>query len=120
MANERARALRKNQTEAERKLWHTIRLRQLNGYKFRRQYPLGRYIVDFVCLEKKLIVELDGGHHGEDGQMEHDLERDQWLRSQGFRVLRIWNARVFKEHRFVLDEIYYYLRNDEAPPHEGV
>jgi very-short-patch-repair endonuclease len=63
MSTERARALRKNPTEAERSLWKHLRLRQLEGEKFRRQQPLGRYVVDFVCLEKRLIVELDGGQH---------------------------------------------------------
>ena len=119
MANERARALRKNQTIAERKLWRSIRLRQLNGFKFRRQYPIGKYIVDFICAEKKLIIELDGSQHGDDDQKEHDFERDQWLRSQGYRVLRVWNVRVFKELPSLLDEISHYLRSDETPPHEG-
>ena len=76
----RARELRKNMTEVERFLWRQLRLRQFGGHKFRRQQPIGIYIVDFVCLEKKLIVELDGGHHLE--QVSYDQERDAWLEKQ--------------------------------------
>jgi very-short-patch-repair endonuclease len=92
MSTEHARALRKNPTEAERALWGHIRLRQLEGCKFRRQQPLGRYIVDFVCPEKKLIIELDGGHHAE--KVAPDVERTAWLEARGFRVLRFWNHDV--------------------------
>ena len=87
-----ARALRKNPTEAERSLWKHIRLRQLEGQKFRRQQPLGSYIVDFVCFEKRLIVEVDGGQHAE--QVTSDADRTAWLEAQGFRVLRFWNQDV--------------------------
>ena len=90
----RARALRKNPTEVERLLWRHLRLWQLDGHKFRRQQPLGNYIVDFVCLEKRLIVELDGGQHAE--QTEYDAQRDAWLREQGFAVLRFWNNDVMQ------------------------
>jgi very-short-patch-repair endonuclease len=84
-----ARTLRSNPTEAERALWKQLRLRQLEGYKFRRQQPLGRYIVDFVCFEKKLIIELDGGQHAE--QVASDTARSAWIEAQGFRILRFWN-----------------------------
>ena len=88
----RARRLRNNPTEVEPLLWRQLRMWQLDGYKFRRQQPLGNYIVDFVCLEKRLIVELDGGQHAE--QTHYDAERDAWLRAQGFIVLRFWNSDV--------------------------
>jgi very-short-patch-repair endonuclease len=94
VGRERARKLRKNMTDAERALWARIRRRQILDCKFRRQQPLGDYIVDFVCLEKKLIIELDGGQHIE--QEEYDSRRTHWLEEQGFRVLRFWNHDVFK------------------------
>ena len=92
---QRARALRYNPTEAERLLWRQLRFWQIDGYKFRRQQPLGHYIVDFVCLEKRLVVEVDGGQHAEQ-QMKYDSERDAWLAAQGFSVLRFWNDEVLK------------------------
>ncbi len=88
----RARQLRRHSTEAESALWKHLRARQLDGYKFRRQVPLGQYVVDFVCFERRLIVEVDGGHH--QGQAVYDDERTKWLESQGFRVLRFWNNEV--------------------------
>lgn len=90
-----ARQLRKNSTEAERVLWRHLRLRQLEGYKFRRQQPVGQYIVDFVCFETRLVIELDGGQHGE--QVAYDAERSAWLQAQGFRVLRFWNHEVLQD-----------------------
>ena len=89
---EHARSLRKNATEAEWRLWQVLRQRQLGGHKFRRQQPLGGFIVDFVCIERRLIVEVDGGHHF-DEQAAADVKRDDWLRSQRFRVLRFSAAR---------------------------
>jgi len=103
MSTERARVLRKNPTEAERTLWKHLRLRQLEGQKFRRQQPLGLYIVDFICIEKRLIVELDGGQHSE--QVASDAERTAWLEAQGFRVLRFWNHEVLKDAEAVVDVI---------------
>jgi very-short-patch-repair endonuclease len=92
MTTIRAQALRKNPTDAERKLWAHLRLRQLGRYKFRRQHPLGPYIVDFICIEKKLIIEVDGGQH--DDNKFYDSKRDNWLENKGFRVLRFWNNEV--------------------------
>ncbi len=97
---DRARELRREMTDAERLLWSRLRRRQMFGDKFRRQQPLGPYIVDFVCLDKRLIVELDGGQHAE--QQEYDAERTRWLEEQGFRVLRFWNNQVFDEPESVL------------------
>ncbi|MBM4332057.1 MAG: endonuclease domain-containing protein [Deltaproteobacteria bacterium] len=110
----RARALRKNLTEAERSLWRELRFRQMGGYKFRRQQPLGGYIVDFVCFEKRLIVEVDGGQHSE--QIEHDLKRDEWLKAQGFPVLRFWNSQVIDEIRAVKEIIHNSLERKVYPP----
>jgi very-short-patch-repair endonuclease len=87
-----ARQLRRNQTDAEKMLWSKLRNRALNGYKFRRQVPVGHYIADFLCQEVMLIVELDGGQHAE--QQKYDQHRTHWLKSQGFRVFRFWNNEV--------------------------
>ncbi len=95
MGTDRARVLRKNSTDAERRLWQGLRRNQINGCKFRRQQPIGPYIVDFVCFEKRLIIEVDGGQHAQ--QLEDDLARTEWLRSQGFQVLRFWNNQILRE-----------------------
>ena len=87
-----ARQLRTNSTDAERALWQQLRAARLNGHKFRRQLPIGRYIVDFVCFEARLIVEVDGGQHAD--QQRYDTQRTAWLEAQGFRVLRFWNTEV--------------------------
>jgi len=86
-----ARELRRAMTDAEHRLWRVIRLRQVSGCKFRRQCPIGPYVADFVCLERLLVVEVDGGQHCDSRT---DLRRDAYLRSQGFRVLRFWNHDV--------------------------
>lgn len=99
----RARELRKNMTDAERTLWRHLRLRQFGGNKFRRQQIVGKYIVDFVCFEKRLIVEVDGGHHSD--QVGYDSERTLWLQEQGFRVLRFWDNQVLKEIEVVEEKI---------------
>jgi len=109
---EHARQLRKNPTDAERALWGKLRLWQLDGIKFRRQQPLGRYIVDFVCLEKRLVVEVDGGQHAEDAN--YDSDRDAWLREQGFVILRFWNNDVLKNIEGVMTVIVEKLRS--TPP----
>lgn len=105
----RARQLRKNPTDAERLLWRKLRFWQIDGYKFRRQQPLGKYIVDFVCLERRLIIELDGGQHAE--QSHKDKQRDDWLRDQKFIVLRFWNNEVVKNIDGVLEVIAKNLQN---------
>lgn len=105
----RARELRNNATDAERALWHHLRMWQLDGYKFRRQQPIGNYIVDFVCLEKRLIIELDGGQHAE--QSNYDSERDAWLRDQRFTVLRFWNNDVLKNVEGVAAGIFETLKS---------
>lgn len=100
-----SRTLRKNQTEAERSLWARLRNRQLDGAKFRRQHPIGQYVVDFVDLEAKLVVEFDGGQHNEEAISEKDEARTAWLESEGYQVIRFWNTDVLTNLEGVLEEI---------------
>ncbi len=109
----KARALRKAMTDAEQRLWSRRRRKQVNGFRFRRQVPLGRYVVDFACFDARLIVEVDGGQHAED--VAQDKMRDEWLTAQGFRVLRFWNNQVLQETDAVLEEILRALT--QPPPH---
>jgi very-short-patch-repair endonuclease len=97
-----ARHLRKNDTEEEYRLWSDLRGRRLNGYKFARQIPLGPYVVDFLCRDILLIVEIDGFQHAESSS---DIVRTRWLNAQGYSVLRFWNHEVLKERRAVLETI---------------
>jgi len=92
---ERARALRKELTPAERKLWSVLRGNKLNGVSYRRQHAIGNHIVDFVSIKKKLIIELDGSQNLE--QTEYDEERTRYLESQGYRVIHFWNGQIEKE-----------------------
>jgi len=102
-----ARELRRNTTDAERRLWTRLRYRQL-GHKFRRQQPIGTYIVDFVCLEKRVVVELDGGQHAE--QVESDKARTNWLNNEGFTVLRFWNNEILESLDAVVEVIWNNLK----------
>ena len=104
-----AKKLRHRMTDAEQHLWWKLRANQLSGAKFRRQHPLGAYIVDFVCLEAKLVVEVDGGQHAESTA---DRIRDQWLQDRGYRILRFWNDEVLMQTSAVLERIAEHL-----PPH---
>jgi len=96
-----AQILRKNMTDAERLLWNRVRANQL-GIKFRRQQPLENYVVDFVCFEQKLIIELDGGQHFDS---ERDAKRDDFLKANGYRILRFWNNEVLRNIEGVLEVI---------------
>ena len=96
MRHDFARRLRRDQTDVERKLWYALRDRRLHGFKFRRQQPIGSYIVDFVCFEAKLIIELDGGQHGFDENLAADAARTVYLQSEGFRIMRYWNAELIE------------------------
>lgn len=107
-----SRKLRRNATDAEKRLWSALRHRQLGDTKFRRQHPLGPYIVDFFCLERGLVVELDGGQHA--AQREADAKRDDWLAAQGFRVLRFWNHEVLSNTEGVLLRIEEALRGSDG------
>jgi very-short-patch-repair endonuclease len=101
----RAQELRKNSTYEERLLWSHIRNSQLLGLKFRRQEPIGDYIVDFACIEKKMIIELDGGHHNQEENKEYDNNRTDYLNACGWRVLRFWNNEVKGNLKGVLEMI---------------
>lgn len=97
------RNLKQNMTLAEQKLWYHLRSKRLNGIKFRRQLTIGGYIVDFVSMEHRLIIELDGGQHSE--QIEYDERRTAFLNAQGYRVLRFWNNEVLQQTEAVLEKI---------------
>jgi very-short-patch-repair endonuclease len=105
----RARSLRRAPSEAEKRLWGFLRDRRLNDFKFVRQAPLGPYYADFLCRERRLIVEVDGVTHGEDHQVAHDARRTRYLESQGYRVLRVWNIEVFTNLDGVLTAILMAL-----------
>jgi very-short-patch-repair endonuclease len=106
-----ARKLRSNLTDAERQLWSRLRRRQLNGFKFRKQHPVGIYVCDFICLEAAVIVELDGRQHLD--RAPEDLHRDAFLREQGYRVLRFWNGDVLSRMNSVVDTIFEALQRSE-------
>jgi very-short-patch-repair endonuclease len=97
-----ARALRRELTEAEVALWRALRDRRLAATKWRRQFPMGPFIVDFVCLERRVVVECDGSQHAGSTR---DGHRDAWLAREGFQVVRFWNHEVLKERRNVIDTI---------------
>jgi very-short-patch-repair endonuclease len=102
MTSGRARQLRRNQTDAERQLWFRLRDRQLAGHKFRRQVALGTFVVDFLCFDARIVVELDGGQHGDSKQQASDHARTTWLASQGYRILRFWNHEILDNMEGVL------------------
>lgn len=109
-----AQNLRKNMTLAEQHLWYFLRKKQLNGIKFRRQQTIGSYIADFVSMEHKLIIELDGGQHAE--QIVYDNARTEFLNSQGYRVVRFWNNEVLQNTEAVLEQILKYCGSDCPHP----
>jgi very-short-patch-repair endonuclease len=119
-AREQAKVLRREMTEAEQRIWHRLRSRQAEGYRFRRQVPFGRFTADFVCHEAKLIVEIEGGQHDPcSGQETH---RTRFLESQGYRVLRFWNNEVLENPDGVQTVIARDLRRSPPPkpsPIEG-
>ena len=110
----RSRHLRKNLTDAEQALWNILRSRQMSGYKFRRQVPIGPYIVDFVCFEIRLVIEVDGGQHME--RENYDAERTAWLEDAEFRVIRFWNNQVLEEIDAVKDAIWTAVRRLHSHP----
>ena len=117
MANKNARKLRRNPTDAEQRLWSRLRRRQVDGHRFRRQVPLGPYVVDFLCYEARLIVEVDGGQH--DAHAAADAARTAWLGSQDFRVIRFWNNDVLEKTDGVITEIQSALRAFPPPSASG-
>ena len=108
------KVLRKNLTDAERWLWQRLRNRELAGCKFRRQHPIGPFIVDFVSIEKKLVIEVDGGQHAEDSESE--AKRSKYLNRKGYRILRFWNNQVLQEGESVLDVILSCVIGDGPSP----
>ena len=110
---DQARVLRRSSTEAERVLWRLLRSRRLGGAKFRRQHPVGRFIADFACVERFLIVEVDGGQHA--GSVD-DALRTAWLAARGWRVIRFWNNQVLENPAGVLEEILRVLAEREPSP----
>ncbi|MFB2874478.1 endonuclease domain-containing protein [Aeromonas jandaei] len=105
-----AKRLRRDATQAEQKLWQQLRNRRLAGLKFRRQMPIGPYVVDFICLEQGLIIEVDGSQHGTQANQMHDEARTAYLNQQGFRVIRVWNNDVLSRMEVVLAHIWLSLR----------
>jgi very-short-patch-repair endonuclease len=106
----RSRQLRFQSSDAERKLWDCLRRKQMTGLRFRRQFPLGPYFADFVCLPARLVVEVDGSQHGEVAQAAHDERRTAWLRRNRFRVIRFWADEVMRNTDGVMDGIEAALR----------
>ena len=118
-ARERARSLRRNMTDAEKSLWRISRLYQIDGHRFRRQVPLGRYIADFVCHDARLIIGIDGGQH--QGSAPQKAARTRFLQDHGHRVLRFWNNEVLSNLEGVRATIAEILRCHPLPtlPHRG-
>ena len=109
-----ARRLRKDMTDAERALWRLLRDRRIDGWRFRRQEPIDRYIVDFVCFDARLVIEVDGGQHN----AEVDGKRTAWLEGNGYRVLRFWNNEMLTNMDGVLQTILAALTPDPLPSHQ--
>jgi very-short-patch-repair endonuclease len=101
----RARVLRKNQTAAESQLWRALRGRRADGFKFVRQEPIGPYFADYICRKEKLIVEIDGATHSTESELQHDLRRTDFLRAQGYRIIRVTNEDVYRNLDGVLETI---------------
>jgi very-short-patch-repair endonuclease len=113
MASNKARLLRRSATEAEQRLWAALRDRRLEKYKFRRQYPIGHYIVDFACTKHRLVVEVDGGQHADSAA---DPRRTAWLESRGWRVIRFWNNEVLTSTRSVAEAVVQALEANRPSP----
>ena len=109
IASSRARTMRKEKTDAERKLWHSLRDLNRQGFHFRQQAPIGKYIADFCDHSAKLVIEVDGGQHGEDDQRRHDDERTAWLNGEGYQVVRFWNGDVLTNLDGVMTSILIAL-----------
>jgi very-short-patch-repair endonuclease len=114
-----ARRLRKNTTHAEIKLWRHLRQLPMFGSHFRRQVPIGSYVVDFACMAAKLLIEVDGGQHGEEANAKRDDVRTQWLEAEGYRVIRFWNNEIISNIDGVMEVIYAAVHggSDAEPAH---
>ena len=104
LALRRAREMRRDDTDAEARLWNALRAQRLGGWKWKRQVPFGPFILDFLCREAALVVEVDGGQHAE--RLAYDQRRTAWLRRSGPRVLRFWNSEVLANREGVCDSIW--------------
>jgi very-short-patch-repair endonuclease len=109
LARDRARTLRAAQTEVERRVWQRLRNRQLKGAKIRRQHPIGPCIVDFLCLDARLVIELDGSQHGDECGRQYDEHRTGYLESHGYRVVRFWNEEILHNIDDALETIARHL-----------
>lgn len=116
---EKAKNLRKSTTDTEKILWFCLRNRRLNNLKFNRQVPIGNYIADFVCKEQKLIIELDGSGHLKKEQIKHDLKRQQFLESEGYKIVRFFNTDIFNNLDNVLESIYLTVNSPLTPMGRG-
>ena len=108
-----ARNLRKNSTIQERRLWNLLKNRQFHNLKFKRQQPIGDYIVDFICKEAKIIIEIDGGQHNEPKNIEYDKTRTEYLNTLGYKVIRFWNNEIYEN----IEGVVLRLR-EEINPHQ--
>jgi very-short-patch-repair endonuclease len=109
----KAKVLRKRSTEAEKRLWGKLRAKQLGKLKFRRQQPIGKYIVDFISFEKSIVIELDGGQHAI--EKERDIQRDEWLKREGFKILRFWDNDVLENLEGVMEVIQKNCMSPSPP-----
>ena len=110
---QRARDFRRNMSEPEIILWSRLKRLRTRGFHIRRQFPFRGYFLDFVCLARRVVIEIDGAQHGDDAQAEHDAIRDRILNRQGFRVVRVWAGEVRRDPNLVMDQIVLAL---EAAP----
>jgi very-short-patch-repair endonuclease len=113
-----AKNLRKKQTETEALLWSKLRDRQLMGLKFRRQQSIGNYVIDFACMDKNLLIEIDGGQHNTNEKMEKDADRTLWLEEKGYQILRFWNNDITDNLDGVIEVILHSLIQ-KSPPHSN-
>ena len=109
MANQRARSLRNTATEGERALWQLLRKRQIAGHRFRRQVSVGLFMADFACLERRVVIEVDGSSHDNLARRQHDAERDAWIATQKFRILRLEDGEVLANPEAAIDRIRAFL-----------
>ena len=107
-----AKRLRKQSTPMEIKLWQILRSRRFEDLKFRRQCSIGNYIVDFICIEKKLIIEIDGGQHNDPEQRAYDEKRTAYLNQLGYKVLRFWNNEITLQFDAVMEQLFEYVKSD--------
>jgi len=107
--------LRRNETDAERKIWSRLRNKQVDGLKFYRQYSIGSYVLDFFCPMRRLAIEIDGGQHNEDGERVHDAKRTDYLAQQGIQVIRFWNNDVMMNIDGALETILIAITPSNSP-----